>query len=161
MRLPRALRLDQSDLHVFEHACEPGEWAVPGGFVFAQADPAQLAGKAQLAFRSGWLGLDSFGHSTLVEVAEIEEAAFFALVERLARRLEADFGAPGFGEALAAARHELDDAAGLCEHRLGTLLALEREPAEAGFVERFRVIEPQRARDHAKIWQIVTEDDES
>lgn len=161
MRLPRALRLDQSDPHVFERACEPGEWAIPGGFVFAASDPARLAGKAQLAFRSGWLGLESFGHTTLVEVAEIEEAAFFALVERLARHLQADYGAPSFGEALAAARHELDDAAGLCTHKLGTLLAIEREPADAGFIERFRVIEPARARDHAKIWEIVTEEDES
>ena len=158
MRLPRALRLDQSDLHVFERACEPGEWAIPGGFVFAGADPARLQGKAQLAFRSGWLGLASFGHSTLVEVAEIAEAEFFAQVEGLARRLEADYGAPSFGDALAAARHELDDAAGLCEHKLGTLLALERAPGDEGFVERFRVIQPQRARDHAKIWQIVEED---
>lgn len=158
MRLPRTLRLDQSDLRVFEHACEPGEWAIPGGFVFATAAPATLEGKAQLAFRSGWLGLASFGHATLVEVAEIAEPEFFALVERLARHLEADYGAPSFGHALAAARHELDDAAGLCEHKLGTLLALEREPGENGFVERFRVIEPARAGDHAKIWQIVEED---
>lgn len=158
MRLPRALRLDQSDLRVFERACEPGEWAIPGGFVFAGADPARLQGKAQLAFRSAWLGLETFGHTTLVEVAEIGEAEFSALVERLARHLEADYGAPSFGQALAAARHELEDAAGLCEHKVGTLLALEREPGEAGFVERFRVIEPQRARDHAKIWQIVEED---
>src|SRR3546814_16262851 len=106
-----------SDLRVFEHACEPGEGAIPGGFVFATADPATLEGKAQLAFRSGWLGLASFGHATLVEVAEIAEPEFFALVERLARHLEAGYGAPSFGHALAAARHALDDAAGLCEHK--------------------------------------------
>src|SRR3546814_3883259 len=97
---------------------------------------ATLCRSAQLAFRSGWLGLDSFGHATFVEVAEIAEPDFFQLVERLARHLETDYGAPSFGQALAAARHELDDAAGLCEHKLGTLLALEREPAAEGFVER-------------------------
>lgn len=155
MRLPRAIRLDQSDLQVFEQACEPGEWAIPGGFVFADIDPTRLEGKAQLAFRSAWLGLASFGHTTLVEVAEIEEAEFFALVEQLARHIEAAYGAPSFGHALAAARQELDDAAGLCGHKIGTLLSLEREPSEEGFVERFRVIEPSRSGDHAKIWEIV------
>jgi len=159
MQLPRAIRLDQSDLHVFERPCEPGEWAVPGGFAYWEADPASLEGKAQLAFRSGWLGLTSFGHTTLVEIAQIDEAAFFAAVERLARHIEETYGAPSFGHALAAARQEIDDAAALCEHKLGTLLAVERAPSDEGFVERFRVIEPARAADHAKIWQVVPDDD--
>jgi hypothetical protein len=159
MRLPRAIRLDQSDTHVFERACTPGEWAIPGGFVFAESDIPRLAGKPQLAFKTGWLGLTSFGHTTFVEVAEIDEAAFHVQVEALARHIEAHYGAPSFGLALSAARHELDDAAGLCEHKLGTLLALERQPSEDGFVERFRVIEPARAGDHAKIWEIVEEED--
>ena len=159
MRLPRSIRLDQSDLHVFARAAAPGEWAIPGGFVFSGVALERIEGKAQLAFRSGWLGLESFGHTTLVEVAEIDEAAFFALVETLARHIETHYGAPDLGAALAAARHELDDAAGLCEHKLGTLLALEREPTEEGFVERFRVIEPERTKDHAKIWTILADEE--
>lgn len=154
-RLPRVIRLDQSDQHVFERASDVGEWAIPGSFVFAHLDPTRLEGKAQLAFKSAWLGLTSFGHATLVEVAEIEEADFLAVAERLARHIETAFNAPSFEHALAAARQELDDAAGLCEHKLGTLLALEREPGSDGFVERFRVIQPARAGDHAKIWEIV------
>lgn len=159
-RLPRAIRLDQSDLHVFEEACEVGEWAIPGSFAFAGLDPTRLEGKAQLAFKSAWLGLTSFGHTTLVEIAEIDEAAFFAAVERLARHIEAAYAAPSFGHALAAARQELEEAAGLCEHKLGTLLALERVPSDEGFIERFRVIEPSRAGDHAKIWEILPDDPE-
>ncbi|MEO3429679.1 DUF6505 family protein [Pelagibius sp. CAU 1746] len=157
-RLPRAIRLDQSDLHVFERPCEIGEWAIPGSFAYADVEPARLEGKAQIVFKSAWLGLTSFGHTTLVEVAEIGEADFFAAVERLARHIEEAYRAPSFGDALAAARRELEDAAGLCEHKLGTLLAVEREPGDEGFVERFRVIEPARAGDHAKIWSIVTDD---
>lgn len=157
-RLPRAIRLDTSDEHVFERTCAPGEWAIPGSFAFAGDDPALLQGKQQIAFKSAWLGLESFGFTTLVEVAAITEAEFFAAVERLARHLEAHYGAPDFGSALVAARKELEDAAGLCEHKLGTLLALEREPGEDGFVERFRVIEPARAKDHARIWEIVEDD---
>src|SRR3546814_19542191 len=112
MRLPRTLRLDQSDLHVFEHACAPGEWAIPGCFVFADVDAARLEGKAQPAFRSGWLGLDSFGHATFVEVAEIAAPDFFQLVELLARHLETDSGATSFGKAPAASAPKHDDAAG-------------------------------------------------
>ena len=57
--------------------------------------------------------------------------------------------------ALPAARAEADDAAGLCDHKVNTLLALEREATEAGLVERVRVITPERAEDHARIWEIV------
>lgn len=154
-RLPRAIRLDASDAHVFDPAAEPGEWAITGSFAYADGDPTRLEGKAQIAFKSAWLGLTSFGLTTLVEVAEIDEAEFFAAVERLARHLQDVYGAPDLGLALAAARQELEDAAGLCDHKVGTLLALERVPAEEGFVERIRVIEPARAPDHAKIWEIV------
>src|SRR3546814_17684125 len=104
MRLPRTLRLDQSDLHVFEHACAPGEWAIPGGFVFADVAAARLEGKAQLAFRSGWLGLESFGHAPFVEVAAIAAPDLFQLVERLARHLATDSAAPTFGQAPPPAR---------------------------------------------------------
>ena len=38
-------------------------------------------------------------------------------------------------------------------------LALEREMTDEGVVERFRVFLPERAQDHARIWEIVPEDD--
>src|ERR687894_35551 len=69
-RLPRTLRLDPSDTVVFERAAEPGEWAVPGGFAFWDEDPAALTGRRRQEFRAGFLGLGSFGWSTLVEGAE-------------------------------------------------------------------------------------------
>ncbi len=158
MRLPRTIRLDLSDLNVFDRPCEAGEWAVPGSFAYAELDPTRLEGKAQLAFKSAWLGLTSFGHSTLVEVAEVDEAEFFAAVEALARHLQEHYGAPNLGLALTAARSELDDAAALCDHKTGTLLSLERQPGDEGIIERIRVIQPERAGDHAKIWQIVEDD---
>ncbi len=157
-KLPRTIRLDTSDLYVFAHAAEPGEWAVSGAFEFAGQDPAELERKAQIALASGWLGTESFGRSTLVEVAEIAEADYFAAIERLARHFVERYGAPSLAEALPVARAELDDAAGLCEHKLGTLLAVEREVTDTGELrERFRVIRPERAADHAKIWEIVEE----
>lgn len=154
MRLPRAIRLDQSDLQVFELACQPGELAIPGSFAFAACEPEALERKQRLAFASAWLGLGSFGFTTLVEVAEIEEAVFFQAVEQLAQHLVERYGAPDLVTALPAARAELDDAASLCDHKLGTLLAIEREMTAEGLRERVRVIEPARATDHARIWTI-------
>jgi len=43
VKLLRTIRLDPSDTFVFDKAAEPGEWAVSGAFMFAQADPAALA----------------------------------------------------------------------------------------------------------------------
>lgn len=161
MKFPRTIRLDTSDLHVFPLAADPGEWAVPGGFDFLGRDPAGFDAKERLAFHSGWLGTESFGRATLVEVAEIGEAAFFQAVERLARHFLKHHGAPDLAAALPAAREEADYAASLCEHGLHTLLALEREHGEAGLVERFRVIRPDRAVDHARIWQIMPDEEDS
>jgi len=155
MKFPRSIRLDQSDPNVFTLAAEPGEWAVPGSFAFADRDPADLTGKDKLAFHTGWLGTGSFGRSTLVEVAEIDEAAFAAVIELLARHFVDTYGAPSLAAALHAARVEADDAVGLCEHPTGSLLALEREATADGITERFRLIRPDRATDHARIWEIV------
>ncbi len=158
LRFPRAIRLDQSDSHVFELAAEPGEWAIPGAFVFADAEPEALSGKARQAFARGFLGTTSFGWTTLVEVAEISEAELEALIERLASHFVARYGAPDLAVARAAARAEAEFAAGLCEHKVHTLLALERELGKEGIVERFKVIQPPREAQHAKVWAIVEDD---
>ena len=160
-KLIRSLRLDQSDSHIFHQAAEPGEWAVPGTFAFLELDSQQAERKQRLAFASGWLGCDTFGRTTLVEVAEIQDAAFFALVERLARHFVENYGAPSLAEALPAAREEVDLAASLAEgHKIGTMLAIARERSEDGAIrEGFRAIRPSRAEEHAKIWTIEEEEE--
>ncbi|NIA70267.1 hypothetical protein HBA54_16795 [Pelagibius litoralis] len=155
MYLPRAIQLDRSDLEIFNPACQPGEWAVPGTFAFADTDLESADRKQQLAFRTAWLGVESFGHTTLVEIAEIDEAGFFRTVEQLAQHLVIRYGAPSLAAALPAARAELDDAASLSDHKLGTLLAIEREMTDDGVKERVRVIKPERAQDHARIWTVA------
>jgi hypothetical protein len=157
MRFPRVVRLDSSDLRVFPRAAEPGEWAVPGSFAYIDGDPAGWDNKEKLAFQCGWLGTGSFGRSSMVEVAEITEAEFFGVVERLAGHFVELYGAPDLAAALPAAREEADHAASLCDHKEHSLLALERELDDGRVIERFRVIRPDRARDHAKIWEIVEE----
>jgi len=155
----RTIRLDPSDRNVFPRAAKPEEWAVTGTFAFVDADPATWSRKEQLAFRSGWLGTDSFGRSTFVQVADIPAEAYEAVVRRLAAHLHAQYGAPDMLAALAAARQEVDHAAGLADHPSGTLLAIEREFRDDGIAERIKVIDPG-AKDgpHARIWTIVDDD---
>jgi hypothetical protein len=160
MKFPRCIRLDASDLSIYARAAEPGEWAVPGGFAYADCDPENLDRKARLAFHSAWLGIESFGHSTLAEVAEIDEAGFERAVEGLAAHFVERYGAPDLAAALPVARAEAEEASALCEHKIHTLMALEREMTEQGVVERFRRIDPGRAQEHTKIWEIVPDDGE-
>lgn len=159
-KFPRVVRLDSSDTHVFPQAATPGEWAVPGSFVFADARIEDLEGKERLAFAHGWLGTESFGFAALVEVAEISDAEFFQVVERLAWRFVERYRAPSLGEALPAARAEADYAAGLCDHKVHQLLAMERDEGPGGIVERVRLVRPERTTSHAKIWEIVDDDAE-
>lgn len=140
IRLPRTLRLDPSDAVVFERAAEPGEWAVPGGFAFWDEDPAALSGRRRQEFRAGFLGLGSFGWSTLVEVAEATPGERAEAAGVLAARILAAYGAPGPEAARAAAEEEIAFAASLCQHPPGTVLALTRSVEEGAVRERFRTL---------------------
>jgi hypothetical protein len=142
MKLLRTIRLDPSDTFVYERAAEPGEWAVPGAFAFAHADVATLEGKARAAFRSGFLGIDSLGWSTLVQVVEASEAHRAAAVELLAQRLVEHFGAPDLATARAAAEEEIAFAASLSDHPKGMLAAVSRKYKDGAIRESFRTLTP-------------------
>jgi hypothetical protein len=142
MKLLRTIRLDPSDTFVFERAAEPGEWAVPGAFAFADADVPALAGKARAAFRSGFLGIDSFGWSTLVQVVEASEQDRAAAVDLLAQRLVDHFGAPDLATARPAAEEEIAFAAALSDHPKGMLVAVARKYEDGGIREAFRTLTP-------------------
>ena len=81
MKLARAVHLDTSNFQVFAAPAKTDEWCVAGGCVFADWRPADLTGKARQAFANGWLGLESFGHATLVAVARVEARRDAALTE--------------------------------------------------------------------------------
>lgn len=141
MKLLRTVRLDRSDTFVFALAAEPGEWATPGGFMFWDDDPAVLDGKQRAAFRSGFLGLGTFGWSTLAEVAEAPAEQVEAALAGLAKQLIEQHGAPDMATARAAAREEIELSASLADHPLGTVIALQRTVEPDGSVrERFRTI---------------------
>jgi uncharacterized protein DUF6505 len=143
MKLLRTIRLDPSDTLVFEHAAEPGEWAVPGAFVFLERDPATLEGKARVAFRSGFLGVASLGFSTLVQVVEASESDRAGAIDMLAQRLLDRYGAPDIATARAAAAEEFAFAASLCDHPRDTLIAMHRVSDEGVIRETFRTLKPR------------------
>lgn len=147
-KLPRTLRLDPSDTFVFDRAAEPGEWAVSGSFVFWDVGADTLGPKQRAALRAGFLGLETFGWSTLcvVTTASAEERA--GAVERLAAHLAQHFGAPSPEDARAAAEEEIAFAEALCDHPEGTVLAVQRSVENGEIRERFRTLHA-RAKDPA------------
>ena len=143
-RLPRTIRLDPSDTVVFTRAAEPGEWAVPGTFLFWGRAEGSLSRKEAIAFRSGFLGVESFGHSTLVVVQEASADERAAMVQALAAQLVAQLGAPDIATALPAAEEEVALAESLCHgHDLNTLIALHRRFEGGQIREQFRTLKPR------------------
>jgi phenylpyruvate tautomerase PptA (4-oxalocrotonate tautomerase family) len=143
MKLLRTIRLDPSDTFVFARAAEPGEWAVCGTFAFWAADPATLEGKARAQFRAGFLGVESLGFSTLVQIVEASPQEQAAVVDTLARLLSAHFGAPSPEQARAAAEQEVEFVESLCVAPAGTLLALRRSFEDGEIREQFRTLRPR------------------
>jgi hypothetical protein len=111
--------------------------------VFAQVEPATLAGKHLAAFRSGFLGVPSLGWSTLAQVVEADAADRDAAIDLAARCLLERCGAPDLAAARHAATEEIDFAASLCIHPRDTLIAVHRA-AESGTIrEAFRSLRPR------------------
>ena len=143
MKLLRTIALDPSDTFVFDPPAEPGEWAVSGAFRFWNEDPAKLEGKARSAFRSGFLGLQSWGWSTLVQIVEASEADRSAVVDLLARQLVDRLGAPDIATARKAAEEEMAFVEQLCNHPADTLIAVHRTSENGEVREAFRTLHPR------------------
>jgi Family of unknown function (DUF6505) len=146
VKLLRTIRLDPSDTFVFERAAEPGEWAVSGAFMFWNSDPANLAGKARAAFRSGFLGVQSLGWSTLAQIVEASDDDCRAAIDTLAQRLVDDFGAPSLIDGRVAAEEEFTFAASLCDHPQDMLIAVHRTLDNGEIREAFRSLRPRGER---------------
>jgi len=146
-KLPRTIRLDPSDTFIFEQAAAPGEWAASGSFAFLDREPSMLTRKERTALRSGFLGLSSFGWSTLCVVVEASAQERADAVERLATYLMEAHGAPSRELALMAAEEEIQFAESLCNHPVQTILAVQRDVEDTGEIrERFRTL---HARDRS------------
>jgi hypothetical protein len=143
VKLLRTIRLDPSDTFIFERAAEPGEWAVSGAFVFANDDLEALSGKVRSAFRGGFLGVESLGWSTLVQIVEVSEADGRAAIDSFAKQLVARLGAPGVAEAVALAEEEFSFTESLCNHPRDTLIAVHRAHEGGQIRETFRTLRPK------------------
>jgi hypothetical protein len=161
LKLPRTIRLDSSDTFVYARAAAPAEWAVTGTFLFFGTDPGALAGKAWQAFRGGFLGIDSFGWSTLVVVTEASAAERALVVDRLAGRLVAHCGAPDMARARLAAEEEVAFAQSLCDHPPNTLLGIHRTVEDDGIREAFRTLHKRFVREPVDAFTLVGVEEES
>lgn len=161
IKLLRTIRLDPSDAFVFTRAAEPGEWAIPGSFLFWERPVETLIGKERTAFRSGLLGVESFGWSTLATIVEVNEAEREALIERLAAQLVTHCGAPDPNAAREAASAEIAYASELASPPVGTLVALHRSVENGEIVERFRTLLPGVDDKHSRAFSFteVPDDD--
>jgi hypothetical protein len=160
VKLLKTVRADRSDTFIFDKAAEPGEWAVSGAFVFAHRDPASLTGKPRAEFRGGFLGINSFGWSTLARIVEANEADRAAAVELLAAQLVKLFGAPDLITARAAAMEEIAFAASLCEHPVGMLIAVSRRYVNDRTHEAFRTLQSSAHWRQAPVFTFVDVADE-
>jgi Family of unknown function (DUF6505) len=146
-KLLRTIRLDASDTFVFERAAAAGEWAVTGTFMFWNDDVTTLTGRARQAFRSGFLGLNTFGWSTLAVVVEATAAERDAAVMALARHLFAEHGAPDLHAARGAAEDEIAFAESLAQHPVQTLVAVHRSITDDSSIsEQFRTFHAADAK---------------
>lgn len=160
MKLLRTIAFDPSDTFVFEVPAEPGEWAVSGAFRFCDQDPAKLSGKERSAFRGGFLGVQSWGWSTLVQVVPATEDDRTALVELLARQLVDRFGAPDMATARTAAEDEIAFVQSLCAHPISSLIAVHRSANEGEVRESFRRLQLRQGQSSGKAFSFMEVEDD-
>jgi hypothetical protein len=160
MKLLQTLRLDRSDTYVFDRAAAPGEWAISGAFLFAEAPIENLTGARRAAFRSGFLGIDSFGWSTLVQIVETDAIGRDAAVALLARKLVEHCGAPSAAAARDAAAEEIAFAASLCDHPLETVVAVHRRVEDGEIREAYRSLHRRDVTELGPVFSFTAENDE-
>ncbi|WP_407147043.1 DUF6505 family protein [Bradyrhizobium sp. ORS 86] len=160
MKLLRTIALDPSDAFVFDVPADPGDWAVSGAFRFCDRDPARLGGKERSAFRSGFLGVRSWGWSTLAQIVHATEEDRRTLVELLASRLVERFGAPDLATARLAAEEEVAFAQSLCTHPIGALVGVHRAARDGEIRESFRRLQLREGQRHGKAFSFMEIEEE-
>ena len=115
-KLLRAVRLDDSDDHVFRAcgAAREGEPVVSGGFAVCDFDSAPACDPS-CHCNSSFLAVGSRARCSIAEVVEVSEADLEAQVEALAWHLVRAWNAPSWEAAHALAAEEVRHTAEVCE----------------------------------------------
>jgi len=115
-KLLRAVRLDDSDEHVFRScgAAKYGEWVVSGGYAvcdFAHARRCDPSCHCEASF----LAVESRARCSIAEVVEVDEADVEAQADALAWHLVRAWNAPSWEAARTLAIEEVRHTAEVCE----------------------------------------------
>jgi hypothetical protein len=115
-KLLRAVRLDDSDDHVFRAcgAAAEGDWVVSGGFAVCDFESAPKCDPA-CHCESSFVALGSRRRCSIAEVTEVSEEQVVEQVEALAWHLVKAWGAPSWETARAVAEDEIRHTAEICE----------------------------------------------
>jgi hypothetical protein len=133
-KLLRAVRLDDSDEHVFRGcgAARDGEWVVTGGYAvcdFAQSPRCDPACHCESSF----LALASRARCSIAEVVEVSEEGVEEQIEALAWHLVRGWGAPSWEVARGIAEEEVRHTAGVCETLAPEVwITVKRTPSAQG-----------------------------
>jgi len=137
-KLLRAVRLDDSDEHVFRAcgAAREGEWVVSGGYAvcdFAHAPRCEPSCHCESSF----VALESRARCSIAEVVEVSEAELEAHIDALAWHLVRGWGAPSWDAARRVADEEVRHTAEVCETLAPDVwITVKRSPSvDGGAVE--------------------------
>ena len=115
-KLLRAVRLDDSDEHVFRScgAASDGSWVVTGGFAVCDFDSAPKCDPA-CHCESSFVALGSRARCSIAEVAEVGDDELEAQIDALAWTLVKAWNAPSYEVARRVAEEEVRHTAEVCE----------------------------------------------
>ena len=115
-KLLRAVRLDDSDDHVFRScgAAKEGDWLVTGGYATCDFETAPRC-DPPCHCSSSFVAIGSRARCSVAEVTELSDADLEAQVEALAWHLVKAWGAPSWEVARRAAEDEVRHTAEVCE----------------------------------------------
>jgi len=133
-KLLRAVRLDDSDDHVFKAcgAAKDGEWIVSGGYAVCDFKRSRRCNPS-CHCEASFVCVESRARCSIAEVVEVTNADVEAQVDALAWYLVRGLGAPSWEEARRLAAEEVQHTTEVCEGLAPEVwITVKREPNADG-----------------------------